>query len=169
MFGAPIDEKTEKQIDLLPCPDFRVIPVEILREAGDNGGDFMGYWAKGHWPRYEFAQKCNHEYGHTDDRHCRFVYADKCRHEVWRCVPIAGEPGNFQFVPAVAGSRGSFKVTVFDTPFPHPRAAASWLAHMDKRLKDEQDKYWKLYGEYSAYRERTADAAAAIINGEANG
>jgi len=96
-------------------------PLEQLREAGEDGGDLMGYYMRGHVDRYEFAQAVNAETGASpgfDYRYCdggdmpgRLHGAE---HVWWRTVPIGGQPGFTQFHQAVPGSRGAWKATVWE-------------------------------------------------------
>lgn len=94
--------------------DVRPIEVEDLREAGEDGGDLMGFYARGHHDAYAFAEACNkrNEAGSTWDR--RHVYPRQVRHVWWRTVPMAGQAGCSFFATAEPNSRGSYPATVWD-------------------------------------------------------
>lgn len=90
------------------------VHIEELREAGEDGGDLMGYWCKGHVDRWRFANAANHYSGAADSYDMRHVRADKVMHVWWRTVPMAGEPGCFRFIDAEPRARGAFAATVCD-------------------------------------------------------
>jgi hypothetical protein len=90
------------------------INIEELREAGEDGGDLMGYFCRGHASRYSFAEAANQHSGAVSAYDRRHVRPEDVRHVWWRTVPIAGEPGCFSFQDAVPGSRGAWKATVAD-------------------------------------------------------
>lgn len=86
------------------------ISIEESREL--DSGDVMGFFARGHYDRFKFAEACN-EYTGADpifDR--RHVRPDDCRQEWWRTVPVSGEPGVISYHSAEPHSRGAFSVTV---------------------------------------------------------
>lgn len=90
------------------------IEILDLREAGEDGGGLMGWYAKGHHHPADFVRAVQ-EYSGIDS------YSDyKCAREAdviqthWRTVPIRTEPGQFVFHEAKAGKPGAFAVTVFD-------------------------------------------------------
>jgi hypothetical protein len=86
------------------------ISIEELREL--DSGSAMGYFARGHFERYQFAAACN-DYTGADERYDRrHVRPDDCRHEWWRTVPVSGEPGVTSYHGAEPRSRGAFAVTV---------------------------------------------------------
>lgn len=90
------------------------IEIEDLREAGEDGGDLMGYHARGHHDRFAFAEACNKRNGdisHWDRRHVR---EGDVRHAWWRTVPIKGSDGLYAFHDAEPKSRGAYAVTVWD-------------------------------------------------------
>ena len=89
--------------------------IEELREAGSDCGELMGYYCRGHVPRYEFAQAANHGSGADPTYDNRWVDHEKASHRWWRCVPIAGDPGMTMFHPAKPGERGAFAVTVCES------------------------------------------------------
>lgn len=89
------------------------IELEVLLEAGSDGGDFKGYYCRGHVDPHHFAAACNHETGAKDSFDRRFTTAKHVRHEYWRTVPIADDPGQQQFVKSEKG-RGAWAVTVAD-------------------------------------------------------
>lgn len=81
-------------------------------EAGEDGGDFMGYYAKGFHSAPDFVDACN-KMSRNNDRW------EECRPEMvkqgwWRTVPCSGEPGFFQYLPAKPGTPGAYKVTFID-------------------------------------------------------
>lgn len=86
------------------------IAIEESREL--DSGDVMGFFARGHYDLYKFAEACN-EYTGADayyDR--RYVRPTDCRQEWWRTVPVSGEPGIISYHNAEPRSRGAFAVTV---------------------------------------------------------
>ncbi|KAA3518864.1 hypothetical protein GOZ96_04970 [Agrobacterium vitis] len=86
------------------------ISIEESREL--DSGSVMGFFARGHYDSYKFAEACN-EYTGADayyDR--RYVRPDDCRQEWWRTVPVSGEPGVISYHNAEPHSRGAFAVTV---------------------------------------------------------
>ena len=88
------------------------IEIEDLREAGEDGGDLMGYFARGHHDTHEFAEAAN-RYSRAltfDDR--RHVYPDKVRLVWYRTVQMEGETkGTMQFIPSKPGP-GAWAATV---------------------------------------------------------
>ena len=85
-----------------------------LREAGEDGGDLMGFYAKGHHDCHAFAEAANKHNAAESWYDRRHVRADDCRHSWWRTVPMAGQAGCTMFVTAEPNSRGSYAVTVWD-------------------------------------------------------
>lgn len=83
-----------------------------IQDLRDLDGGAMGFWAKGHHPTHRFAEACNHYTGADAYYDRRHVTPDQCRHEWWRTVPVGGEPGMVQYLPAEPKSRGAFAVTV---------------------------------------------------------
>lgn len=89
------------------------IEIEELREAGEDGGGLMGYFARGHFTPCEFAEAANKFSGATygDDR--RYVYPKDVVQVWYRTCQMAGEPkGTMEFRPAEPGTRGAWKATV---------------------------------------------------------
>lgn len=86
------------------------ISIEESREL--DSGDVMGFFARGHYDRYKFAEACNEYTGADPYYDRRHVKGDDCRHEWWRTVPVSGEPGVVSYHVAVPRSRGAFAVTV---------------------------------------------------------
>ncbi|RVO30330.1 hypothetical protein [Sinorhizobium meliloti] len=86
------------------------ISVEESREL--DSGDVMGFFARGHYDRYKFAEACNEYTGADPYYDRRYVRGDDCRHEWWRTVPVSGEPGVVSYHIAEPRSRGAFAVTV---------------------------------------------------------
>lgn len=91
------------------------IEIMELREAGEDGGDLMGYYCKGHLPRHEFAKAANVYSGALDEYDIRYVRADRSHHVWWRVVPMAGQPGQSMFQGAEPNSRGAFPATVCES------------------------------------------------------
>lgn len=91
-----------------------VIEVYDFNEAGEDGGDLMGFYAKGHHDRHDFAEACNHYTGADPVYDVRHVRADTVHHAWWRCVPIAGASGYYRFDAAEPKTRGAFAVTLWD-------------------------------------------------------
>lgn len=97
------------------------IAIEELREAGEDGGDLMGYFCRGHIDRHEFAKTANAHTGASYDYDVRFVHATAVRHEWWRNVQMEGQPkGVFEFKPSLPG-KGAWPVTVDDSVYRHGR------------------------------------------------
>lgn len=90
------------------------IEIEELREAGEDGGDLMGYYTRGHVDRWNFAECANKYSGARSDWDRRHVDARDVQHIWWRTVPMAGQPGCRQFLVAQPKARGAFAVTVWD-------------------------------------------------------
>lgn len=90
------------------------IDIEDLREAGEDGGDLMGFFCRGHVTKYKFANACNKytEAHPSFDR--RYVREEQVHHIWWRTVPISGEPGQSQFIQVEPRSRGAWPATVWD-------------------------------------------------------
>lgn len=88
--------------------------IERLLEAGEDGGNFMGYYARGHHPATAFAAACNEDSGIDSQTDSCFAWAKDVQHVWWRTVPIAGEPGNSKFIEAAPESHGAWKATVID-------------------------------------------------------
>lgn len=90
--------------------------IEILdiREAGEDGGDLMGFYAKGHHEVWRFAEACNLHNNVDSFYDRRHVRPKDVRHVWWRNTPIAGQPGFWMFNTAEPGSRGAYAVTVWD-------------------------------------------------------
>lgn len=86
------------------------ISIEESREL--DTGDVMGFFARGHHDRHQFAEACNEYTGADPYYDRRHVKADDCRHEWWRTVPVSGEPGVVSYHHAEPHSRGAFAVTV---------------------------------------------------------
>lgn len=96
------------------------IDIEELREAGEDGGDLMGYFARGHFEAEAFSRAAN--------QYSRALTADDRRHvrpaavkQVWyRTVQMQGEPsGTYEFRPAEPGTRGAWKATVCESVSDH--------------------------------------------------
>lgn len=109
------------------------IPIEDLREAGADGGDLMGYYARGHHDFHAFADAANRHSGADCVFDRRYVRAEHCRHGWWRTTPISGEPGNYRFVPAEPRGRGAWAVTYCES-------VAASMAAATQRLIQEYDR-----------------------------
>ena len=152
------------------------IVVEDLREAGEDGGDLMGFYCRGHVDRHLFAIAANDHSGATSSFDRRWVDAKKCRHVWYRTVQVEGASrGTVWFKPAEPHAKGAWPATICDcvTEFffgqtrqlirEHDRgysngmmAGVNWalrfLESRDSRLHDAMLK---------AYRERRDDLEAA--------
>jgi hypothetical protein len=92
------------------------IDIQDLREGGPDGGGLIGFWARGHHDLWKFAEAVN-AYTSADaiyDRRYVNLSADttSVRHEWWRTVPDATDPGSVLYHNAEPHSRGAFAVTV---------------------------------------------------------
>lgn len=93
-----------------------MIEIEELREAGEDGGDMMGYFARGHIDHSEFAAACNTYTGARERYDYRHVNPSRVRHVWYRTVQMEGEPkGTMKFEPSNPG-RGAWAATVAE-PF----------------------------------------------------
>lgn len=88
--------------------------IEDLREAGDAGGDLMGFFSRGHHDRFLWAQACNRQNGAESSYDRRHVNSKQVRHVWWRTVPMRDQPGCHMFATAEPHSRGSYPATVWD-------------------------------------------------------
>ncbi|TCV66326.1 hypothetical protein [Neorhizobium sp. S3-V5DH] len=86
------------------------IYIEESREL--DSGSVMGFFARGHYDAYKFAEACNEYTGADPYYDRRYVRAEDCRQEWWRTVPVGGEPGVISYHNAEPRSRGAFAVTV---------------------------------------------------------
>lgn len=123
------------------------LDIEELREAGSSGGDFMGYYARGHFDPEFFAERCNTYGPHIDSHDRRFVRPKHVRHEYWRTVMVEDDPGEFQFNKSEKGP-GAWAVTVAD-PIMQERYEIMELRNQvsmlkNKRLEWEGDITWLL-------------------------
>lgn len=84
--------------------------IEESREL--ESGSVMGFFSRGHYDRYKFAEACNEFTGADPYYDSRYVKAEDCRQEWWRTVPVSGEPGVISYHNAEPHSRGAFAVTV---------------------------------------------------------
>jgi hypothetical protein len=99
--------------------------VEIveLRESGDDGGDLMGYFCRGHIDRHVFARAANEFSGAFDHFDTRHVRAERARHVWWRTVQMEGEPkGTMEFRPSLPGA-GAWAATVCESVVDHSHRA----------------------------------------------
>lgn len=125
--------------------------VEMLREAGEDGGGFMGFWIKGHVDVAEFHAACliyaEHDLYDWDRREGLSVSPWMVRQAWWRCVPMGpSEPGVF-YADAKPGSRGAFPVTYVNTS---EIGIIRWEA--EKRWDDVT--LWEAAADYSLDSER---------------
>jgi hypothetical protein len=107
--------------------------IQDLREAGEDGGSLMGWYAKGHHDKREFADAVQHYSGINSYSDYRRATELKTVHDYWRCVPMRGQEGCIMFKSANAGEKGAFPVTVFEF-------ANHWAGHSfeeEKRLIEE--------------------------------
>ena len=145
----------------MPTATKQAILVEALIEAGSDGGGWMGWFAKGHHQPYDFAWAVNNGHG-LDDAHTQYVRSESVKHEWWRKVPIAGDPGQYRFVKAEQGARGAFPVTVADILNDRMKQqqkgydqaknhgvregvnwAYRWLANRDMKMADQMLEDWR--------------------------
>lgn len=89
----------------------KTYPLDI-QELREFQGGHLGWHNKGHHDRRVFAALvflASREDGQMDP-----LPTHRIRHEYWRCVPVGnGERGTL-IVPAKAGARGAFPVTVVE-------------------------------------------------------
>lgn len=103
---------------MTPTPDAertasQELPViSDLRTAGSDGGNFMGYYARGHFDAHVFVQACA-EFARANDIWFE-PKLDRVRHGYWRTTMIQDDPGEFQFSPSRPGP-GAWAVTYIDT------------------------------------------------------
>lgn len=90
-----------------------MIEIEELREAGEDGGDHMGYFTRGHADKEEFARACNTYSGAVNSTDSRHVAVRHVRHVWWRTGQMEGEPrGTMCFHVANPGDKGAWKATL---------------------------------------------------------
>lgn len=83
-----------------------------LREAGEDAGDLMGYYCRGHVDQAAFAAAANAYSGAVTSFDIRHVKPDKVRHVWWRAVQMQGQPkGTMEFKAALPGP-GAWAATV---------------------------------------------------------
>lgn len=119
------------------------ITIRELCVSGGNGGDWMGCWAKGHHAPDAFllaAERANFMWDGYGRRPA--VHAWMIRQCWWRCVPMAGEPGCWEYQDAKPGTRGAFPVTHFNDS---ELAVTRWRA---ERKWTEADA-WRAAADYS--------------------
>ncbi|MGF7178391.1 hypothetical protein [Azospirillum doebereinerae] len=119
------------------------ITIRELRESGVDGGGWMGCWAKGHHAPDAFmaaAARTDFEWDGYGRR--PLVHAWMIQQDWWRCVPMAGEPGCWEYRAAVPKSRGAFPATYFSTS---ELAVFRWKA---ERKWTEADA-WRAAADYS--------------------
>lgn len=99
--------------------DGKATAFEIIElcEAGPDGGGLMGYYARGHHDFHRFVEGVNQYTGAHPEHDERYValrsgLGGTVRHEWWRVVPDASDPGSSRFISAEPRSRGAFAVTV---------------------------------------------------------
>lgn len=90
------------------------IAIEPLLEAGEDGGGLMGYYARGHFDSWSFADACNKYSGADTGYDRRHVRAQDVRQTWWRTTPMSGQSGCYMFNVAEPKSKGAFPVTVWD-------------------------------------------------------
>lgn len=97
--------------------------IEELREAGEDGGDLMGYFCRGHVDRYDFARAANEFSGATSGYDIRHVEAKRCRHVWYRTVQMRDEPkGQMEFRPSLPGA-GAWAATLCESVSDNSRAS----------------------------------------------
>lgn len=90
-----------------------LIDIHQLREAGEDGGGFLGWYAKGHHDKETFCYVVNSSEGLTPDSR-RFIQTRHVRHLYYRTQMISGEDSQFQFVECKGPTRGAWAATVAD-------------------------------------------------------
>lgn len=125
--------------------------IEMLREAGEDGGGFMGFWTKGHHDIeafYAAVVAYDHTHFWPRDREDKEAISPwMIRQGWWRCVPIAGE-GGVMYADAAPSSRGAFRVTYVNTS---EVGVIKWEA--EKRWGDVE--VWKAAADYSLDNSRS--------------
>ncbi len=106
------------------------IEIQEIREAGENGGDLMGYYCRGHVDRFHFAEAANHFSGAHSTYDRRHVTPEVADWIWWRTVPISGEPGMSRFVVADPHTNGAYPVTVCES-------VERWERHQTARIATE--------------------------------
>lgn len=92
-----------------------VLNIEELREAGEDGGDLIGFYCRGHFDRYLFAEAANKHTGADSSYDRRHVRSEDCRHVWFRTVQMEGQPrGTMEFRPTTPGERGAWAATLWD-------------------------------------------------------
>lgn len=92
------------------------IEIEELREAGEDGGDLMGYFARGHHNPHDFAEAANAYSGAKSFHDRRHVNPKRVSQVWWRTSQMAGEPkGTYEYRHAQPGERGAWKATVCES------------------------------------------------------
>lgn len=145
----------------------RPIIIEELREAGDDGGDLMGFYCRGHVERYLFAEAANKHSGAESSYDIRHVRAQDCRHVWFRTVQMEGQArGTMEYRPVVQGDRGAWAATVCECLVDHEyrrmrrilndhnsgrlngiAEGVNWclrfIEHRDRKLHDEMTKAFR--------------------------
>ncbi len=108
--------------------------IELLELREGGGGRTMGYYAKGHYDRQEFAKLVEEHANETaewdeEQRYPIRVPVLSVRNTWWRCVPnTEDDDGSTLFIPAIPRSRGAFRVTVTEH-----EPLAGWRGTSDAR------------------------------------
>ncbi|MGY0790910.1 hypothetical protein ACW7BJ_16210 [Azospirillum argentinense] len=126
--------------------------IEVLREAGEDGGGFLGFWIKGHVDMGKFQAACvvyaNDELYDHDRRDGMSITQWMVRQGWWRCVPMGGGEEGFFYSDAKPHSRGAFPVTYVNTS---EIEVIKWKA--EKQWDDET--LWAAAADYSLDHPRT--------------
>jgi len=109
------------------------IEILDLREAGEDGGGQMGWYAKGHHDPEEFVRAVQLYSGIDSYSDYKCARKDGVRQTHWRTVPIRGEQSCYCFHEAEPGKPGAFPVTVFD--FANRHATTGF--EDEKRVRNE--------------------------------
>lgn len=89
------------------------IEIEELREAGEDGGDLMGYYARGHHDPADFERAANKYSGAEYGWDIRYVDAKNVSHVWYRTVQMEGQPkGTYEYRATQPGTKGAWKATV---------------------------------------------------------
>lgn len=87
-----------------------VLEIELLLESGEDGGDFMGWYAKGHFDEHAFADAVNIQFGLTPDSR-RYCWPRHVKQTYYRTVKMEGED-SYEFRSCKGPAPGAWAVTV---------------------------------------------------------
>lgn len=109
--------------------------MEILeiREAGEDGGDLMGWYTKGHVDQDIFVSEVKKYSGYESYSDFKTPRKTGVKHVFWRNVPMRGQDGCFMFQAAKEGERGAYPVTAFEFSSFH----AAHTFEEEKRIRQD--------------------------------